>query len=234
MKDKLNMDLRSEILRNSLFTENGVNGLLLSYLAIFEKEKTKNFGNRAGISFKSKIDLLYDIKVLNKEEHFNLELQMIFRNKFLHDLEFNSFVYCISKLDTSIVNKLKKFFESDNESQMEEKYRKAYRNLYLNNAKMLKEKLGLRTEKITKSKDFIVGLTDSFTTTIDLSFDLASDIYEILQNSEIEDPKILELSNKISKRCKVFTDEMENNSVLVANRKLLENTTKEDLINLLK
>ncbi len=204
MNDKLNMDLRSEILRNSLFTENGVNGLLLSYLAIFEKEKTKNFGNRAGISFKSKIDLLYDIKVLNKEEHFNLELQMIFRNKFLHDLEFNSFVYCISKLDTSIVNKLKIFFESDDNSQMEEKYRKAYRNLYLNNSKMLKEKLGLRTEKVTKSKDFIVGLTDSFTTTIDLSFDLASDIYEILQNSEIEDPKILELSNKISKRCKVF------------------------------
>jgi len=67
MNENINLEIRSEILEYSLTIENTVNTLLQSYLGILEKEATKNFGHKAGISFKNKIDLLYDIDVLSKK-----------------------------------------------------------------------------------------------------------------------------------------------------------------------
>lgn len=234
MNDKINIDLRSEILRNALFTEDGVNGLLIGYLAIFDKEKTKNFGNKAGIPFKSKIDLLFDLNVLDKEEHFNLELQMIFRNKFLHDLNFNSFKYALKNLDNGIINKLSKYIEDENETDIEEKYRKAYFNLYGTNTKMLLKKFQERNDKITDRKDLIVGLTSSFETAIDLSFGFVSDIYQTLEDSELENPKILELVNKISNKCRLFTEQMLTEPEMIKNRQIMENATNGTLKDLLK
>lgn len=86
---EINIEVRSEVLEYSLIIECATNSLLLSYLGITDKSDTKLFGNKAGISFKSKIDLLYDISVLSKVEHSNLELQIIFRNKFMHMLKCN-------------------------------------------------------------------------------------------------------------------------------------------------
>ncbi|WP_405399313.1 hypothetical protein [Maribacter sp. Asnod2-G09] len=236
MDDKINIDLRSKILQNALFIEDGINGLLIGYLAIFDKEKTKNFGNKAGIPFKSKIDLLFDINVLNKEEHFNLELQMIFRNKFLHDLNFNSFRYAIENLDNGIINKLNKFIEDEDGEDMdiEEKYWKAYYNLYGANAKMILKKFQVRDDKITERKDFIVGLTSSFETAIDLSFGLVSDINQILEDSDLKHPKILELSNKILSKCKLFTEKMMTEPEMIYNRQLIQNTKISTLEDLLK
>ncbi len=71
----LNLNLRSEILEYSLILENVINDLWLLNLGIFDGGKeTRLFGNKASISFKNKIDLLYDINVLNKEENSDLEL----------------------------------------------------------------------------------------------------------------------------------------------------------------
>ncbi|MFS4491405.1 hypothetical protein [Maribacter sp. 2308TA10-17] len=234
MNDNLNMALRSEVLRNSLKIESVVNSLLLSYLAIFDKERTKNFGNKAGIPFKSKIDLLFDLNILSKEEHFNLELQMIFRNKFLHDLEFNSFTYGIGKMNNSVVNKLKKFIEDEKGIDTEEKYTTAYSNLCFNNAKILSDKINERMGKIKKKSILLHGLMDSIGTTNTLSTNLVSDIFKILENSELEDPKVLKLSESIFKVCKEFTDEMESNSILKKNIETMKGTTDQEVIDLLK
>jgi hypothetical protein len=66
MKDEINLKIRSEVMTFALQMERNVNALLLSYLGITDKTKTKNFGHKAGISFKSKIDLLFDIGVFTK------------------------------------------------------------------------------------------------------------------------------------------------------------------------
>jgi len=75
--EDLNLELRGEILQYSLILEKYINNLLLINLGIVDEDegkKTRLFGNRPSISFKNKIDLLYDIDVLNKEENSELEL----------------------------------------------------------------------------------------------------------------------------------------------------------------
>src|ERR1035437_7045812 len=95
-----NIKLRSEILEYSLILEEAINTLLLFNLGIRDGGNlTRLFGKKANISFKNKIDLLYDIDILSKEENSDLELLMIFRNKFLHDIGCNSFLNTIESLD---------------------------------------------------------------------------------------------------------------------------------------
>ena len=88
---EINIEVRSEILEYSLNIEGAINDLLLAYLGIFDKSSTKLFGNKVGLSFKNKIDLLFDINVLSKEEHNDLDLFMNFRNRFFHAIECNSY-----------------------------------------------------------------------------------------------------------------------------------------------
>ena len=89
---QLNIELRSRILEYSLFIEKIINDLVLLNLGIYdEKVKTRLFSNKGKISFQNKIDLLYDIEVLSKEENSEFELLMIVRNKFMHDIECDSF-----------------------------------------------------------------------------------------------------------------------------------------------
>ena len=98
MEKNVNLELRSKILFCALNIENVINNLLVKHLLIIDKTKTKNFANRPGISFQSKIDLLFDIEVISKEELLTIELLMIFRNKFLHDIKYNSYTLTRSAL----------------------------------------------------------------------------------------------------------------------------------------
>ena len=112
IKMEVNLQLRSEILEYSLTLEEAINNLLLFNLGIFDGgQATRLFGNKASISFKNKIDLLYDINVLTKEENSDLELLMIFRNKFLHDIKCNSFSNVLEILDNGIKNKFKNYLK---------------------------------------------------------------------------------------------------------------------------
>ena len=99
MEKNVNLELRSKILFCALNIENVINNLLVKHLLIIDKTKTKNFANRPGISFQSKIDLLFDIEVISKEELLTIELLMIFRNKFLHDIKYNSYTLVLNDLD---------------------------------------------------------------------------------------------------------------------------------------
>ncbi len=197
----LELEKRSEVLEFSLNTEEAVNSLLLVYLSISDKSTTKLFGNKAGISFKSKIDLLYDIDVLSKEEHSSLELQMIFRNKFLHDIQSNSFLSVLKHFDNGIKNRFKKFLEKDEKINNEESCRMAYRNLYLNNTKVIKLKFANKRKQIEEKADVLQTLLAELERVNDLSFSLIDELLQILESTELENPKIADLSDKISLKC---------------------------------
>ncbi len=80
MEDEINLKMRTTVMEYSLQIENSINNLLLGYLEIFEKEKTKNFGNKAGIPFKSKIDL--PVSVLQfADSRKNKEIIGILKNR---------------------------------------------------------------------------------------------------------------------------------------------------------
>lgn len=135
----INLVLRSKIIHCSLNIENAVNELLLKYLVIIDKSKTKNFALKSGISFKNKIDLLFDIDVFNKEELYIVELLMVFRNKFLHEIKYSSFTILLNDIDSSTKNKFIKMF-SDGNINNEEGYENAFMNLYKRIIDIINEK----------------------------------------------------------------------------------------------
>ncbi len=93
----INRELRVEILECALKLEANINTLLLELLDIPDKGKKKSLSGKSGsLSFKNKIDLLFDLEVISDNEHRELILLMEFRNKFLHDLYCNSFKDALS------------------------------------------------------------------------------------------------------------------------------------------
>ena len=108
-----NLPLRTEILDIALSLEQNVNSLLLIYLSI-EIQERKAITNKSGnLSFKNKIDLLFDLEILNKDEYKYFLLLMEFRNQFLHNIECNSFTYAVDILGRDKEKSLMKFNELD-------------------------------------------------------------------------------------------------------------------------
>ena len=93
----INRELRIDILECAIKLEANINTLLLELLDIPDKAKKKSLSGKSGsLSFKNKIDLLFDLEVINSNEYWELLLLMEFRNKFLHDLYCNSFKDALS------------------------------------------------------------------------------------------------------------------------------------------
>ncbi|MDM1555970.1 MULTISPECIES: hypothetical protein [Chryseobacterium] len=194
----INLELRSKIIHCSLNVENAINELLLKYLLITDKSKTKNFGNKAGISFKNKIDLLYDIDVFDKDELYIVELLMVFRNKFLHDIKYSSFTLLLDDLDSSVRNKFIKLFLNGN-GEKEEDYEMGFMNLY----KKVVEIINSKTEEINshsnKKIDFLKFQNHFLNTLLIESLNLSGDLNKMIL--EIKDNVLKE---QIQKRIAEF------------------------------
>jgi hypothetical protein len=206
-----NIQLRSEVLEYSLNVEDLINRLLLFNLGIYiDKEMTKSFGNKSPISFKNKIDLLYDIDVLTKEEYLALDLQMVFRNKFLHDVNCNSFLNILKLLDNGLKNRFKVYFKDVKMIDNEDACRAAYLNLYLKNIAAIKTKAEykqIQTEEKNETLQLFIKQVANYQ---DLLFDLITDLFLILESSELEDPKIKALSVEISEKLEVAFNTVES------------------------
>ena len=115
----INLQLRSEILEIALNLEASVDELLLALLSI-EIPKRKAISNKSGsLSFKNKIDLLFDLDVLISSEHQKLLLLMVFRNQFLHNIKCCSFEDTVKHLGVDQGKKLLKFNDKDNSIKKE-------------------------------------------------------------------------------------------------------------------
>ncbi|WP_210149792.1 hypothetical protein [Chryseobacterium scophthalmum] len=197
----INLVLRSKIIHCSLNIENAINELLLKYLLITDKSKTKNFANKIGMSFKNKIDLLFDINVLDKDELYIIELLMVFRNKFLHDIKYSSFTILLNDLDPSIKNKFIKLFLDGNNNN-EEGYECAFMNLYKKIVAIINEKTVEINNYSNKKIEFLSFQSFFLKTLLNESLDLCSDLNDL--SNEIE--------NKIVKsKIKQRISEFENN-----------------------
>jgi len=205
MEENKNLKLRTTILEYALQIEDSVNTFLAISFEIDDKAKSKNFGNKAGISFKSKIDLLYDLSILSKEEHYNLEIFMSFRNKFLHDINCNSFKISLETIDSSIRNKLFKYLDEQTLEPSEEEIEKAYHNLFMYCLKALTSKYKARLDRIEEIHYLANSFISNYQNLSSLSLQLSSQILKSLAESELEDPKILALSNIISEKCILFS-----------------------------
>lgn len=141
MENNINIKLRAEILEIALNLENNVNQLLLAILSI-DSPKRKAITNKSGsLSFRNKIDLLFDLDILNSDEHKKILLLIEFRNQFLHSIECNSFDVSVQQLGIDKGNKLLKHCLLDENLITELRYHNAFNNLY-------RESLGIFLKKI--------------------------------------------------------------------------------------
>jgi hypothetical protein len=194
----INIQLRAEVLGYSLFIEKMVNDLLLLNLGISdEKGNTRLFSNKGKISFQHKIDLLYDIEVLSKEENSDFELLMIIRNKFMHDIECNSFNTLLNQLDNGIVNRFNKFLEVGQLNSSEESCRDAYYRIFKNNLGVIKKKIKLN--KAVKEKKFKLFQVqnEQIVYYIDAIHAVLKKISIVTEKSELENPKVAILGEEI-------------------------------------
>jgi hypothetical protein len=195
---QLNIELRSRILEYSLFIENSINDLLLLNLGLFsDKRKTKLFSNKGKISFQNKVDLLDDIGVLSKEENLDFELLMIVRNKFMHDIECDSFHTLLNQLDNGIVNRFKKFLEEGQSISDEEACKKASYKLYQKNIETIKNKISANKAAIDKKYGFFQIQNEQKIFYIDFIHDLLNEVSIATENAELENPKVAILGKEL-------------------------------------
>lgn len=221
MTTDINIQLRSEILEYSLILEQAINDLLLLHLGIFDNSNsTRLFGKKPSITFKNKIDLLYDINILNKSENADLELLMIFRNKFLHDIECNSFYSIFSQLDNSIKNKFKHFLNEGQSIADEKSCKKACSNLFLKNIKTIKNKVRAKRKTLEEKNEIFQLQNKHIIFHLDLFFDLTNELFLILENAELEDKKVRNLSELISHKCEQYVNKHndDENFISIKNR----------------
>lgn len=194
----LNLKLRADILEYSLFIEKLINDLLLLNLGIYdEKESTRLFSNKGKLTFQNKIDLLYDIEVLSKDENSEFELLMNIRNKFLHDLDCNSFQVLLSQLDKGIVNRFKKYLDNGKLITNEDDCENACYKLFQKNIKIIKEKINTNEASRNKKSELIQLQNEQLLFYIDFIQDLLDKISISTENSELENPKVAILGAEI-------------------------------------
>ncbi|MFC0878953.1 hypothetical protein ACE01N_20330 [Saccharicrinis sp. FJH2] len=102
----MNKELRSDILEKSLEIEYQLSKIIKEIIRV-PKTDTKTLGNQSSsLTFKTKVDLIYDLDRINKDEYNLLILFMEIRNQFIHNLQADSFIETFQILGNSKKNKI--------------------------------------------------------------------------------------------------------------------------------
>ena len=196
---EINLELRSEILEASLNLENAVNELIVALLVI-EKQKRKAISNKSGnLTFKNKLDLLFDLDILDSEEHQKLLLLMELRNQFLHNIECNSFVKAINLLGSDKGKKLLKFGNSNESENREYQYKFAFGNLKIECLKIVVAKVEDRMKQIDDRAKIHVNFVKSQILLIDKYFNIIKNILEIFESNASDIPEVIRLFDQVEK-----------------------------------
>lgn len=194
----MNLQLRTEILEISLNLEQNVDSLLLVLLSI-ENPKRKAISNRSGnLSFRNKLDLLFDLEVLNSNEHRMLLLLMEFRNQFLHNIECDSFEAAVQLLGNDKKKRLLKFDNVRNNTDREFQYNNSYRNLHLESIKLILKKIKGRKTEIEEKRKTLTMLLESHIFLLDKYFDLADKVIKLCGENVSESSEVIELTKLIA------------------------------------
>ncbi len=166
--DVMNIELRKEILKRALVAEEGVRKLLLFVLNT-RKEDRKAISKKSSVlSFNDKINILFDLEVINSDEYKNFSLLSEFRNKFMHDIDCFSFKEAVDIFEKfnnqgSKGKELLKFHQDKSKHKKdgtEDDYRKAYFKLAEDLYDIISKKMNSYIEEKTENYNFISKLVD--------------------------------------------------------------------------
>ncbi len=207
METDINIELRTEVLRIALNLEHNVNMVLLALLSI-EKPIRKAITNKSGnLSFKNKIDLMFDLDILSNEEYHTLLLLIEFRNQFLHNFDCNSFEKAVSLLGSDKQIKLLKFDDSKGHIKDEASYKYAFRNLYSESIHICLEKIQGRKKEIDDRTNMVKKLIDMQIFFLDKYFNIMDKIAEVCENNITSSS---EVTNMVDIILKIISEDMES------------------------
>ena len=197
----MNLETRTFVLEKALSVEKGVNDILQLFLNV-EIQKKKAFTNKSGgLSFKNKIDLLFDIEIFDEKEFSTLLLLMEFRNQFMHNYECNNFIDSLTFLGSDKKNRLLQYSKNKQNDTDEENFKDAFNNLHYEILKILLEKIRLKKQSVTDNKEYFDKLNNKIILLYDKYFGLSDLLLELVEpnfsdSKELVDFKI-NLFNKI-------------------------------------
>lgn len=204
------LELRKEILEIALNIENMISELLILYLNI-EKEERKAISNKNScLTFKNKIDLLFDLDVLTKTEHGNLLLLMEFRNQFLHNYQCNSFTKAVQFLGEDKSRKLLAFNDLNEGLQDSEfNHINAFRTLHISCMDIVLLKIKAKDDHSKERRKIVLDLADYTKLIIDKDTEMLAEI-QVLCNSETDFLDIKSLKSSIVELIYKRIDDMNN------------------------
>jgi len=153
----MNIELRGEVLKSALLLEDGVKKLVLLYLGI-DKEKTKAVGYKSGtLSYKSLIDLLFDIDVLTKEEFETLLFLVQIRNQFMHNIDCDTFEKAINNLAGNTKKRLLEFNKVPCE-RLEDQLYYSFKGLTIACLEIIQDKRARKQKDIDEKTRYVVSV----------------------------------------------------------------------------
>lgn len=150
--DEINLEARTKVLEMALNLEKEVNNLILKYLDI-PNNQSRTLGHKSGgLTFKNKIDLLFDLEIISKEENSKFLLLMEIRNKFLHDID------CISYELATPTEKQKHLLQNSglNEAfDMEARLSNGYLGLFIECLDIIADKHLKKQQELNERKQIV-------------------------------------------------------------------------------
>lgn len=145
--NETNFKPRHFVFQLALLIEDNVTSFLAALLDI-SRENSKTLSNKSSsLSFKTKVDLLTDIKALKKEDAIKFIIFMEIRNQFMHNLKSNSFVNCFSYLNGNEKKILKLYPPKNSISEKEDQLKTAFIDLFIDLTNILDRLLDVLRNK---------------------------------------------------------------------------------------
>ena len=186
----MNLDTRIFVLEKALLVEKTITSILELFLNV-EVPKKKALTNKSGgLSFISKLDLLYDIEVFDDTEYMTILLLMQYRNQFMHNYECNTFIDAFEFLGADKKNRLLFYAENKLEERGEQKIKDAFNKLYIEILKILRTKTDLKKSIIAENKDYFDALNNKVILLFDKYLELSDLIFDYLEPNS-NDSKII-------------------------------------------
>jgi hypothetical protein len=199
MRDNnLNIELRQGILERSLHLENMTNELLLVLLNI-NKDGTKTLSNKSSsLSFKNKIDLLYDLDKLSKQEYSKFILFMEIRNQFVHNIDCSSFSILFDILGNDRKMALIKY-EDPRDSKLDKatRYEFCFNGLFLDCLRIILSKVQDQHNFIESQRKAAIAPINETISQINTNFDNAQALLNYLIPRESESDEIIQFKREL-------------------------------------
>jgi hypothetical protein len=197
-ENSINIKLRQDILEQSLHIESMINQLLLVFLNI-NKIGTKTLSNKSSsLSFKNKIDLLYDLDRLTKPEYTKFILFMEIRNQFIHNIDCSTFLILFNILGNDRRLALLKY-ENPRDANLDEEIRLlfSFNALFLDCLSIILSKIEAQKDFIESQRKAAIAPINEQITQINGTFDKAQALLSYLIPSKKESDEIIQLKTEL-------------------------------------